>query len=371
MSTVQPMPTTKVPFLDLLSHHRPHREEFLASIAEVIDTGAFAGGRFVDQFEKEFADYCDAKFAIGVANGTDALWLALLALGVGPGDEVITVPATFIATAEAITYCGATPVFVDVDEQTYNMDPQLLEAAITPKTKAIIPVHLFGQMADMDPILAIANAHGIPVVEDSAQGHGARNKGRRAGSLGAAGCFSFYPGKNLGAFGEGGAVVTDDEELATRIRMFRDHGQEKKYHHKVVGWNCRLDGIQGAVLSIKLRHLDANNQLRRDRAAQYGAALRVRSKGSSPRTVRPTTSTSTTSTPCASPTGMPSLRRWAKRASRVPSTTQSQSTCSKPTRISPTRWAISQSPSAAPASSYRCQCSQNSPPIRWMSSSRS
>lgn len=273
MSTVQPMPTTKVPFLDLLSHHRPHREEFLASIAEVIDTGAFAGGRFVDQFEKEFADYCDAKFAIGVANGTDALWLALLALGVGPGDEVITVPATFIATAEAITYCGATPVFVDVDEQTYNMDPQLLEAAITPRTKAIIPVHLFGQMADMDPILEVANAHGIPVVEDSAQGHGARNKGRRAGSLGAAGCFSFYPGKNLGAFGEGGAVVTDDEELATRIRMFRDHGQEKKYHHKVVGWNCRLDGIQGAVLSIKLRHLDANNQLRRDRAAQYDAAL--------------------------------------------------------------------------------------------------
>ena len=273
MSTVQPMPT-KVPFLDLKSHHLPHREEFLASIAEVIDTGAFAGGRFVDRFEEEFAAYCDSKIAIGVSNGTDALWLALLALGVGPGDEVITVPATFIATAEAISYCGATPVFVDINAQSYNMDPQLLEAAITPKTKAIIPVHLFGQMADMDPILAIAKAHGIPVVEDSAQGHGARNKGRRAGSLGAAGCFSFYPGKNLGAFGEGGAIVTDDEELAGKMRMFRDHGQEKKYHHKVVGWNCRLDGIQGAVLSIKLRYLDERNQLRRDRAAQYTAALR-------------------------------------------------------------------------------------------------
>jgi dTDP-4-amino-4,6-dideoxygalactose transaminase len=263
----------KVSFLDLKSHHLPHREEFDRAIAEVIDTGAFAGGRFVEQFETEFAVYCDAKYAIAVGSGTDALWLALLALGVGPGDEVITVPNTFIATAEAISYCGATPVFVDVDERSYNMDPEGLKAAITDKTKAIIPVHLFGQMADMDPIIEVANAHGIPVVEDAAQAHGAKNKGRCAGSLGAAGCFSFYPGKNLGAFGEGGAVVTDDEELATKIRMFRDHGQEKKYHHKVIGWNCRMDGIQGAVLSIKLRYLDECNQQRRDRAAQYSEAL--------------------------------------------------------------------------------------------------
>jgi len=263
----------QVPFLDLKAHHHPHREEFDQAIGEVIDAGAFAGGQFVGQFEEAFAAYCESKYAIAVGSGTDALWLALLALGVGPGDEVITVPDTFIATAEAITYCGATPVLIDIDEQTYNMDPGLLEAAITSKTKAIIPVHLFGQMADIDPILAIATAHGIPVVEDASQAHGAKNKGRRAGSLGAAGCFSFYPGKNLGAFGEGGAVVTNNFELASKIRMFRNHGQGEKYHHQVVGWNCRMDGIQGAVLSIKLRNLDRNNDLRRQRAAQYDRLL--------------------------------------------------------------------------------------------------
>lgn len=263
----------QVPFLDLKVHHRPHREAFNRAMSEVIDAGAFAGGRFVEQFETEFATYCESAHAIAVGSGTDALWVALLALGVGAGDEVITVSNTFIATAEAISYCGATPVLVDIDEQIYNMNPDLLEAAITSKTKAIIPVHLFGQMADMEPILTIANAHGIPVIEDASQAHGARNQGRRAGSLGGAGCFSFYPGKNLGAFGEGGAVVTDDADLAERMRMFRDHGQQKKYHHKVVGWNCRMDGIQGAVLSIKLRNLDHNNQLRRQRAAQYDQLL--------------------------------------------------------------------------------------------------
>ena len=263
----------KVPFLDLNAHHSPNREKFSKAINEVIDAGAFAGGPFVEKFEKEFATYCEVKHAIAVGNGTDALWVSLIALGIKAGDEVITVPDTFIATAEAITYCGATPVFVDIDEQSYNMDPNLLEAAITSKTKAIIPVHLFGQMADMDPILKIANSHGIPVIEDSSQGHGARNKGRRAGSLGITGCFSFYPGKNLGAFGEGGAITTNDDELADKIRMFRDHGQEKKYHHKIVGFNCRLDGIQGAILSIKLSSLDKNNKLRRERAAQYDEAL--------------------------------------------------------------------------------------------------
>lgn len=263
-----------IPFLDLHSYHRAHREEFDDAIGEVIDSGAFAGGRHVEQFETEFAAFCGSRHAVGVGNGTDALWLPLLALGVGPGDEVITVPATFIATSEAITYCGATPLFIDIDERTYGMNPELLEAAITPRTKAIMPVHLFGHPVDMDPILEIANAHGIPVVEDAAQAHGSRYKGRRAGTMGAAGAFSFYPGKNLGAFGEAGAVVTDDDTLAKKMRMFRDHGQAKKYFHDVVGWNCRMDGIQGAVLSIKLRHLDERNQLRRDRAAQYDEALR-------------------------------------------------------------------------------------------------
>ena len=204
------------------------------------------------RFEEDFAAYCGCQYAVGVGSGTDALWLALLASGVGPGDEVITVPNTFMATAEAITYCGAKPVFVDVDALTYTMDPAVLEEAITSRTKAIIPVHLFGQPADMDPILEIARSHGLVVIEDAAQAHGAEYKGRRAGSLGDAGCFSFYPGKNLGAFGEAGAVVTDNDELQKKIRILRDHGQIHKYHHTMVGWNCRMDGIQAAVLRIKL-----------------------------------------------------------------------------------------------------------------------
>ncbi len=263
----------KVPFLDLTSQHAPLRREFSAAIEEVIDSGAFAGGPFVARFEEDFATYCDSQHAIGVGSGTEALWLALLALGVGPGDEVITVPSTFMATAEAITYCGAKPVFVDIDERTYTMDPAGLEEAITKRTKAIIPVHLFGQPADMDPILEIARARGLYVIEDAAQAHGAEYKGRRAGSLGDAGCFSFYPGKNLGAFGEAGAIVTGNNELQEKIRVLRDHGQIRKYHHTMVGWNCRMDGIQAAVLSIKLRHLEKGNETRRSHAAQYHGAL--------------------------------------------------------------------------------------------------
>jgi dTDP-4-amino-4,6-dideoxygalactose transaminase len=262
-----------VPFLDLRAHHAPLRAQFLAAIAEVVDSGAFAGGPFVARFEKEFAAYCGTREAIGVGNGTDALWLALLALGIGPGDEVITVPMTFMATTEAISYCGARPVFVDIDSRTYTMDPKLLEPAITPETKAIVPVHLLGQCADMDPILEIAKRHNIPVVEDACQAHGASYKGRRAGNLGVAGCFSFYPGKNLGAFGEAGAITTNDSDLATRIRMYRDHGQARKYHHDVVGWNARMDGIQAAVLSVKLAHLDRNNAGRRAHASQYHLLL--------------------------------------------------------------------------------------------------
>jgi dTDP-4-amino-4,6-dideoxygalactose transaminase len=263
----------KVPFLDLKSHHAPMLNEINGAIREVVESSAFAGGPFVERFEEDFATYCDASHAIGVGSGTDALWLALLALGVGPGDEVITVPNTFMATAEAITFSGATPVFVDVDESTYTMDPIALENAITPRTKAIIPVHLFGQPADMDPILAFARRHGLFVVEDACQAHGAEYKGRKAGTLGDAACFSFYPGKNLGAFGEAGAIVTNNSELQEKIRILRDHGQVRKYHHTMIGWNCRMDGIQAAVLRIKLRYLERGNQLRRSHAAHYNQAL--------------------------------------------------------------------------------------------------
>jgi dTDP-4-amino-4,6-dideoxygalactose transaminase len=249
------------------------REQLDAAIAEVIDTGAFAGGPFVAKFEQEFAAFCDAPFAIGVGNGTDALWLSLLALGVGPGDEVITVPSTFMATAEAISYCGARPVFVDIEDRTYTLNPALLEKAITPRTKAIIPVHLFGQMADMSAILEIANRHGVPVVEDACQAHGARQNGRTAGTLGITGCFSFYPGKNLGAFGEAGAIVTASPEVKQRVEVLRDHGQAKKYFHSIIGWNARMDGIQGAVLRIKLKHLAAANDRRRAHARLYRELL--------------------------------------------------------------------------------------------------
>jgi dTDP-4-amino-4,6-dideoxygalactose transaminase len=263
----------KVPFLDLKAHHAPFIEKFDRAIREVIESSAFAGGPFVEKFEEEFAAFCGSSHAIAVGNGTDALWLALLALGIGEGDEVITVPNTFIATAEAITYCKARPVFVDVNQDTFTMNPAALEKSVTEKTKAIIPVHLFGQPADMDPILEFARANGLFVVEDAAQAHGAEYKGRTAGTMGDAGCFSFYPGKNLGAFGEAGAVVTNDPELRKQIQMLRDHGQSRKYYHATMGWNCRMDGIQAAVLSIKLRHLDEANSLRSKHALEYNQAF--------------------------------------------------------------------------------------------------
>src|SRR5437867_12556403 len=263
----------QVPFLDLKAHHDSMRGELETAIREVMDSNAFAGGPFVAKFEQDFAAYCGAADAIGVGNGTDALWLSLLALGIGAGDEVITVPMTFMATAEAISYSGAKPVFVDIDERTYTLDPNSLERAIGPRTKAIIPVHLFGQTADMDAILEIARRHGLPVIEDACQAHGAEYKGRKAGALGIAGCFSFYPGKNLGAFGEAGAVVTADENLQKKIQMLRDHGQEKKYHHAVVGWNARMDGIQGAALRVKLKRLNGANEARRSHAHAYQERL--------------------------------------------------------------------------------------------------
>jgi dTDP-4-amino-4,6-dideoxygalactose transaminase len=263
----------KVPFLDLKAQYATIKDEIAVALQQVLDNTAFAGGPFVAQFEKEFSAYCGTKHGVGVGNGTDALWMALLALDVGPGDEVITVPDTFIATAEAISYCGAKPVFVDVEEKTYNLDPAKLEAAITPKTKGVIPVHLFGQMADMDPIMEIARKRNLFVIEDASQAHGAEYKGKKAGSIGVAGCFSFYPGKNLGAYGEAGAVVTSDDALAEKMKMLRDHGSAKKYYHTYVGFNCRMDGFQGAVLSVKLKYIDQWNEARRQHARRYTELL--------------------------------------------------------------------------------------------------
>jgi len=258
-----------VPFLDLKQHHAPLRDEIAEAINNVIDASNFAGGPYVQEFEKSFAKYCGVKHAIGVSSGTDALWLTLTALGIGPGDEVITVPMTFIATVEAITRTGATPVFTDIDADTYTMNPEGLGRALSSRTKAIIPVHLFGQVADMRPILSFAKKHHLSVIEDAAQAHGASHGSLRSGSIGRAGCFSFYPSKNLGAFGDAGAVTTNDTTIASQIQSLRNHGQKKKDQHAAFGWNCRMDGIQAAILSIKLRELDSNNAKRRRIANEY------------------------------------------------------------------------------------------------------
>lgn len=263
----------KVPFVDLKKQYECIRDEVAVALQHVLDNTAFSGGRFVEEFERSFASFCECRFAIGVSSGTSALWLALQALGIGRGDEVITVPNSFFATAEAISLCGAVPVFVDVDPATYTMDPALLEETITPRTKAVVPVHLYGQTADMDPILAVARKHGLSVVEDACQAHGASYKGQKAGSMGDAGCFSFYPGKNLGAYGEAGAVVTDNPDLADRVRVLRDHGQSEKYYHALLGWNARMDGFQGAILSVKLKYIEQWNQARRANARIYNEQL--------------------------------------------------------------------------------------------------
>jgi dTDP-4-amino-4,6-dideoxygalactose transaminase len=263
----------RVPFLDLKAQYEPIKNQMNAAIQQVISQTAFAGGPFVERFEKDFAAFCNCKYAIACSSGTSALRLALFSLGIGEGDEVITTPNTFIATAEAISACGAKPIFVDIDEQTYNMNAELLEDAITPQTKAVIPVHLYGQVCEMEKILRVADSHGLFVIEDACQAHGAQYKDWTAGSMGDAGCFSFYPGKNLGAYREAGAVTTNKPELAEKMRMYRDHGQQSKYYHSVVGWNDRMDGIQGAVLSVKLQYLAQWNQARRKHARQYGQSL--------------------------------------------------------------------------------------------------
>jgi dTDP-4-amino-4,6-dideoxygalactose transaminase len=264
---------TTVPFINLPEQHQALESQILSAITPIIRNAEFIMGKAVKEFETEFATFCGAKHCVSMNSGTAALHLALLALGIGEGDEVITAANTFIATCEGISFVGAKPVLVDCDPLTYNIDVTKIEKAITPRTKAIIPVHLYGQPADMDAILAIAKKHGLKVVEDACQAHGATYKGRRVGTFGDIGCFSFYPGKNLGAAGDGGATVTNDPELARKMRLYREHGSEQKYVHEVIGHNFRLDTIQAAILKIKLPLLEGWNKSRREKAAYYSQKL--------------------------------------------------------------------------------------------------
>jgi dTDP-4-amino-4,6-dideoxygalactose transaminase len=262
-----------VPFLDLKTQYQSIQAEVQQVLNRVLDSCAFILGEEVEAFEQEFAAYCGTRYGVAVNSGTSALHLALLAAGVGPGDEVVTVPFTFVATVAAILYTGARPVFVDIDPRSFTMDASQVEDVITPRTKAILPVHLYGQPADMDPIRDTARRHGLIVIEDAAQAQGAEYKGHRVGGIGDLGCFSFYPGKNLGAYGEGGVVVTDNENYACTMRMLRDWGQDRKYHHILKGYNYRMDGIQGAILRVKLRHLEAWTEARRAHARRYDKML--------------------------------------------------------------------------------------------------
>ena len=260
-----------IPFVDLKSQYLSIKPEIDAAIQHILDNTQFVLGAEVAAFEKEFASYCGAEFGMGVNNGTSALHLAMLAADIGPGDEVITTPFTFVASVAAIWYSGAKPVFVDIDPRTYLMDASKIEAAITPRTKAILPVHLYGQACDMDPIMAIAKKHGLIVIEDACQAHGAEYNGKRVGGIGDLAAFSFYPGKNLGAYGEGGMTTTNNAEYARKIRMLRDWGAEKKYQHVLKGYNMRLEGMQGAILRVKLRYLEQWTEARRAAAKRYDA----------------------------------------------------------------------------------------------------
>ncbi len=262
-----------IPLVDLKAQYAALHADIDAAIARVIANTSFIMGPEVRAFEEAFAAYCQTRYAVGISSGTAAIELTLRALGVGPGDQVITTPFTFIATAEAISAVGATPVFADIDPATYNLDPAAVEAAITPATRALLPVHLYGQPADMPALAAIAQRRGLALIEDAAQAHGAEIDGRRVGSLGHAACFSFYPGKNLGAYGDGGAVTTDDEALAAKLRKLRDHGRVSKYVHDELGYGHRLDALQAAILGAKLPHLDAANGARRRLAARYRELL--------------------------------------------------------------------------------------------------
>ena len=262
-----------IPLVDLKKQYQSIKDEIDSAVADVVQSCQFILGPHVEAFEADFASYCQSRFAFGVNSGTSALHLALLAAGVGSGDEVITVGYTFVATVAAICYTGATPILVDIDPHTCNIDPEKVEAAITPRTRVIMPVHLYGSCADMDPILEIARRHNLILFEDAAQAHGAEYKGRRAGSMGDLACFSFYPGKNLGAYGEGGAVVTNNERYVDLIKQLRDQGQSEKYSHERIGYNYRMEAIQGAVLRVKLKHLDDWNRARRKHAVTYRREL--------------------------------------------------------------------------------------------------
>jgi len=263
-----------VPFVDLKIQYKTIAAEVNEAIGRVVDNADFILGRDVELFEREFADFCDAKYAVGLDSGTSALELALRAYGIGGGDEVITVSHTFIATVSAISYTGAAPVLVDVDRDTYNIDATQIEAAITPRTKAIVAVHLYGQPADLNPILAIARKHNLVVIEDACQAHGARYWSRRVGALADAGCFSFYPGKNLGAYGDAGMVVTNDPAIVEKVRLLRNYGQPEKYQHLTMGYNRRLDSLQAAVLRAKLPHLEEWNESRRRAGRLYDQLLK-------------------------------------------------------------------------------------------------
>lgn len=266
-------PNDRIPLVDLTAHHRDLRSEIDAAVARVIASARFIGGPEVERFEEDFADFCECRHAVGVASGTAAIELTLRALNIGPGDEVITSPFTFFATAEAILQAGATVVFADIDPATYNLDPAAVAQVLSPRSRAIIPVHLYGRPAELDALSLIARENGLALIEDAAQAHGARYRGQRAGSIGAAGCFSFFPSKNLGALGDAGAIVTNDERLAARVRSLRDHGRTSKYLHHEVGFGHRLDALHAAVLSAKLPFLDQNNAKRRRLAARYTELL--------------------------------------------------------------------------------------------------
>ncbi len=263
-----------IPFVDLQNQYQSIKKEIDAVVQDVMAKAAFIGGPHVQSFEEDFAKFCGVKHCIGVGNGTDAIFIALKTLGIGPGDEVITAANSFIATSEAVTLTGARVVFVDIDPKTYNVDTSKIEEKITSRTKAIIPVHLYGQPADMDPIIALAKKHSLKIVEDCAQAHGAVYKGRILGSIGDMAAFSFYPGKNLGAYGDAGAIVTNDEALAKRARMFANHGRVDKYDHEMEGVNSRLDGLQAAILGVKLKHIDAWSEARRKNAYLYNEHLK-------------------------------------------------------------------------------------------------
>ncbi len=263
-----------IPMVDLKIQFETLREEIERGFRQVLDTTHFILGPQGRALEADVAAYCGVKHAIGVASGTDALHLALRAAGIGPGDEVITPAFTFIATAEAISYTGAEPVFVDIDPETFNIDPALIEAAITPRTRAILPVHLFGQPADLEPIAALCRKHGLKLIEDCAQSFGADYGGKMTGTFGEAGCFSFFPSKNLGCYGDGGMIVTDDDDLARTIRVLANHGSRERYHHSVIGYNSRLDELQAVVLRAKLPHIDAYNEGRRRNATLYTERLK-------------------------------------------------------------------------------------------------